>query len=152
MKEIKLTKGFVALVDDEDYEYLNQFNWGISAYKYACRAAGKLRILMHREIMCAAQGQIVDHIDGNCLNNQKVNLRLCSHTQNIRNQKRRRDNSSGFKGVSWDKRLKKWGARIQVNGKPISLGYFSDKKRAAEEYNIAAIQHFGLFAKLNEVS
>jgi hypothetical protein len=153
MKEIKLTQDKIALVDDDDFEYINQFKWYAGKYPntfYAQRNLGKVKIRMHREIMKTQLenniGKIIDHIDGNGLNNQKNNLRICTRAENGRNR-HTINNSSGYLGVS--KSGKKWKPTIKVNKKTIYLGYFKDKKDAAKAYNEAAIKYHGEFARPN---
>ncbi len=161
MKEIKLTRGFVALVDDEDFEALSKYKW--HAAKSGTRqiraqrsvfvfGAMPINILMHRQIMGITGCKIlVDHKDGNALNNQKSNLRICTHKQNNQNKQIPINNTSGFKGVSFHQETKKWRVRIKLGGKITSLGLFHDKKEAALAYNAAAIKYFGEFAWLNKV-
>lgn len=149
MKEIKLTKGFVAQVDDEDYEYLNQWKWYIyidRSYRYAIRRdykSGK-RIRMHRIIINAPDNMLVDHIDHNGLNNQRCNIRLCTNTQNQWNMKGRRN---GYKGVSVEKYC--FRASIKYKGKTIHLGSFKTEIEAARAYDAKAKELFGDFAYLN---
>ena len=155
MKEIKLTKGFITQVDDEDYEYLNQFKW--SFYKsgniyYVQRKktikGKRYGIKIHRIIMNTPNKMVVDHIDHNGLNNQKSNLRNCLRYENMRN--RRSSASSGFLGVHLS-RNKYIIAHININGKNIHLGMFKTKESAALAYNKAAIKYFGKFANLNKI-
>lgn len=154
MKRIPLTQGKFALVDDEDYEWLSQWKWcadkGRNTY-YASRNDNENKrqttIRMHREL-CQSE-EDVDHIDGDGLNNQKRNLRSCSSGQNSYNQRKSKNNTSGFKGVSWDKEKKKWAAYINFQRKKIHLGYFEDKIDASKSYDNAAIKYFGEFASLN---
>jgi len=165
MKEIKLTKGYVALVSDKDYRRVSQFKWytQIEHYKGGTvkwvRAArnvllhtGKRSIqLMHRFIKQVTNPRIkVDHKDHNGLNNQRSNLRKSTQKQNCGNQKLRKNNNSGLKGVYWYVPTGKWCARITVNYKCINLGYFLDKLEAAKEYDKAATKFFGSFAKTNK--
>jgi len=154
MKEIKLTQGKVALVDDEDYEYLNQWNWYASKRSngsfIAIRTVNKKKVLMHRVIMNTPENLIVDHIDHNSLNNQKSNLRNCTHSQNAQNMKLYCEGIF-HKGISWDKVNEKWKAYIRVNGKLIHLGRFKDEENAARAYNTAATKYFGEFAYLNQI-
>jgi hypothetical protein len=156
MKEIKLTQDKIALVDDEDFEHLNQFKWCAIKRKnnfYSCRTLGKSKILMHREIMKTQLenniGKIIDHKDGNGLNNQKYNLRTCTNAENSRNR-HSVNNSSGYLGVTRKNRMtERWEVSIKVNKKKIYLGIFKDKKDAAKAYNEAAIKYHGEFARPN---
>ena len=151
---IQLTKGRTALIDDQDYELVNQFNWVYldnGRRGYAINTYQRVTRLMHRLILDAPSGVCVDHIDGDGLNNTRANLRLCSHAQNIRNQEIHRDNSSGFKGVTWDSRNYMWKARIECDGKSHFLGLFIDVLDAAAAYNKAALALHGDFAKLNVI-
>ncbi len=93
----------------------------------------------------------VDHINGNRLDNRKCNLRLATRSQNLQNSRKRTGCSSRFKGVNWLGQNKRWRARIKVFGKEIALGCFISELEAAEAYNKAAKEHFGDFAKLNEI-
>ena len=151
MKEIKLTQGKIALVDDDDFEYLNQFKWHAMKIRnmfYAGRGHSGTR--MHREIMNVKKTDvIVDHKDGNGLNNQKDNLRPCSVGENNKNR-HTVNNLSGYLGVSRvTSKCESWQAAIRVNGKNIYLGSFKDKKDAAKAYNEAAIKFHGEFARIN---
>ena len=155
MKEILLTQGKATQVDDEDYEFLNQWKWCVaktSSTIYAKRRRkGSCRCdtaLMHRDIMKPEKGLCIDHIDGNGLNNQKSNLRFCTHTQNMQNSKSE-TGKSRYKGVNWLGRLNKWKAEIRLNKRGIHLGVFLDDKRAALFYDEAARLLFGEFAQVN---
>jgi hypothetical protein len=155
-KEIELTQGYKALVDDEDFEYLNRFNWCIS-HGYAVRKQknGKGLVLMHRVILGRKLGrellksEKVDHVNGNGLDNTRNNLRAATHKQNIRNSAKAAGGTSRFKGVSWHKKSNKWQALIGVNGKVIHLGHFDDEIEAAKKYDMAALLWFGRFARTN---
>lgn len=158
MKEIKLTKGYVALVDDDDYEWLSKFKWCVNlsysprAYRPVNTVDGKGVVYMHREICRARSFELVDHKDGDALNNQKGNLRIATSQQNVWNQKMRK-NRYGYKGVSFREDLKEkpWTAGITYNKKSYKLGYFKTKEEAARAYNKAALEFFGEFARLNEI-
>ncbi len=160
MREIPLTQGKVALVDDGDYEWLMQWKWfaekrvtrrGIVTW-YARTNKTNGHHYMHRLILSLLGSALEgDHGDGNGLNNQRFNLRGATKTQNCQNQQLKRNNTSGFKGVCFNKSYGKWRARITVNKQDIELGFFSDKATAAIAYNNAATQHFGEFAQLNPV-
>jgi hypothetical protein len=158
MKEIPLTQGKVALVDDEDYEYLMQWKWHAHRHKRGWAAArrktfsvGVSRIvMMHRELMNPPDGLDVDHIDHNELRNCRVNLRICSRSENNGNQ-RKQDlpRSSKFKGVTWHKDGQKWMAQIQHGKKHYYLGLFGTEQEAARSYDNRAVEFFGFFACLN---
>ena len=92
---------------------------------------------------------MIDHIDGNPHNNKFENLRIATSRQNQCNQKIRRDNTSGLKGVSWSEERQKWQTGIQVNGKRVGLGRFNTKEEAYEAYCKAAKELHGEFARLN---
>ena len=158
MKEIKLTQGYVALVDDEDFERVNQFKWYAyvkhlyrkSGSVYAQRRVQKSTQQMHRFIIGVTDSKVkVDHEDRNGLNNQRFNLRAPTDGQNGHNSKVYETNKSGFKGVSWHKLHKKWQARISVNDRGIHLGLFTDPLEAACAYDMAAVKYFGEFAHCN---
>lgn len=149
MAEIKLTQGKVAIVDDADYEWLSQFKWCLTAGKYAGRCINGNVVLMHRIINKTPEGVWTDHINENKLDNRRSNLRDCTSAQNKANVTRRKDNTSGFKGVAVFR--KKWQAYINKDGKRIHLGHFEKKEDAARAYNEAAVDIFGEFARLNNV-
>lgn len=160
MKQIQLTQGKVALVDDEDYKWLSKFKWyayynRYSGHWYAARSVGptgkQITVFMHREILAATHGVLVDHKDGNGLNNHRYNLRLATTAQNQHNRGKPRNNTSGYKGVVWNKLYEKWQAQIGIGGRQKNLGYFVNLEDAARAYNVAALEHFGEFAKLNEI-
>lgn len=160
MKEIKLTKGQVALVDDEDYEYLNQWKWQAhESYNnfYAMRSYSEnnktKHVLMHRLIMKTKTGYDVDHIDHNGLNNQKNNLRNCSRSDNLKNNTPR--GRSRYMGVRYQSERKNGKvyeyicSQITVNGKWMHLGLFKTEEDAAMAYDNAARKYFGEYANLN---
>ena len=108
---------------------------------------------MHRVIVGARHGQDVDHKNNEAtLDNQRHNWRICTNSQNQMNAKKQIGCSSQYKGVCWNRQCGKWQARIKLNGKEIWLGYFDDEIEAARVYNEAAIEHFGEFARLNDVA
>jgi hypothetical protein len=158
-KEIQLTQGKVAIVDDEDFDFLNQFNWQANKngntfyvnrnFRISNNKQGK--IYMHRLILNAKKEYVIDHIDGDALNNQKNNLRICTHAENMRNSQIPINNTSGYKGVSYNKRYKKWEAHISFNNKLLNLGSFIDPIDAARAYNAAAIKYHGEFAHINKI-
>jgi hypothetical protein len=158
MKKIKLTQNKYALVDDADYPYLNKWKWCANKNRntwYAVRAE-KLEdkttlVLMHRVILNTPKGVKTDHEDGNGLNNQRHNIRVCTTAQNAMNSRKPSNNTSGYKGVTWNKKLKKFSARIQINGRSIHLGVFHSAKEASKAYDKKATELFGSFALINKV-
>jgi hypothetical protein len=151
MKEIPITRGKVALVDDEDYEYLTQTSWCCLNNGYAMRGRKDVPELMHRIIMNAKDREYVDHINHNRLDNRKCNLRIATKTQNEANKKLQRNSTSGYKGVSLEKRTNRWVAYIGSNKNRKYLGLYASKEEAAKAYNKAAIELYGEFALLNEI-
>jgi hypothetical protein len=151
MKSIPLTRGKFALVDDGDFEYLNQFKWCFNGQYAARRGAirGKSLIRMHRVVMCAPAGYEVDHINGDKLDNRRANLRLCTRAENQRHKARNRQNTTGYKGVRIDKRDGYFSARIRFDNKELHLGRFRNAVDAARAYDAAAKKLHGDFAWLN---
>ncbi len=153
-----LTQGQITIVDAADYEWLSKRNWYAKRqprggyYALSGRKGSWPEIdSMHRIIMDAPEGMEVDHRDRNKLNNVRENLRICTSSENHRNQPPR-GGSSIYKGVSWNRRDKCWQVRIGVNGKQLSVGTFGDEVEAAISYNEAAMKYHGDFAWLNDVS
>lgn len=145
---------WLVMVDDEDYEYLNQFYWFVDSYgSVSSKLGGKGRrgMLLARLLLNPPDNLEIDHIDGNRLNNQKSNLRLATSSQNKINRGPRIDNKSGYKGVSWHSQRKKWTARIMINGNNKHLGLFENLVEAARSYNVAALEYYGPFAWLNKL-
>src|SRR5258708_31028872 len=120
-KIIQLTQNQTSIIDDEDFEKINQFNWYYGKNSYATRdiKINKKRksILLHREIINCLDNQMVDHINGNTLDNRKENLRICTKSQNGMNRGKQKNNTSGYKGVHFYKANKKWQAYISYNSK-----------------------------------
>ena len=151
-REIPLTQGKVALVDDEDYERVSHFKWHAhrdqrAALWYARRTWRRPQrgsILLHRLLLNAPRDKQVDHINGDGLDNRRCNLRLCSHAENMRNSRSR----SGLKGATFDKRRNKWYARICVNRRQIFLGFFDSEEEAHASYCAASICYHGAFGRV----
>jgi len=162
MKQIPLTMGKYALVNDEDYEWLSNLNWytlptGADSNR-AMAATGHVkngtstRQLMHRMILERLGEQLdsldVDHINGDTLDNRRENLRACTHTQNMQNKRKHKATSSQYKGVA-RRKSGRWRAYIRVDGKLLGLGHFDSEIKAAKAYDVAARQRFGEYARLN---
>lgn len=150
MKKIRLSSWITCIVDDEDFDYLNQWKW--SGWEYAKRKDKELGIIisMHRIIMGAKHGDIIDHINGNKLDNRKENLRFCTARENSQNLEH--NHKVGYKGVY--RQYNKCGGcyyivKITVHGKTINLGKFSSQTEAGKTYDKAAKKYFGEFARLN---
>lgn len=151
MKTIPLSQNKFALVDDEDFDFLNQWKWSFRS-NYASRADYtdknniKWTVLMSRVLMDNPEGMHVDHINGNTLDNRKRNLRVCTTGQNQCNS---RAKSGKFKGVSFDKTKNKWIARIQADKKPKRIGAFDTEIEAAQAYDLAAKEIHKEYARTN---
>lgn len=153
MKRIPLTQGKFAIVDDEDYEWLNQWKWTLNRcgkdgkYLYAGREANGKQIRMHRQILGLTKNdpEMADHINHNGLDNRKCNVRICSNQQNQANSKRKNVGSSKYLGVRWHNN--KWAASI---GKKRShIGYYKNEIDAAKAYDKKAKELFGEYAHTN---
>lgn len=161
--EVQLSNGMVALVDAEDAERVKRYSWscrsnrGGYVYGASYRSAGGAwcKYQLHRWIIGAKPGEVVDHIDGNPLNNQRANLRITDRLGNSRNRRALRSVSHGFKGI-YQIHNGRWAARINAGElksdgrhRKIHLGYFDTAEEAARAYDEAARKHFGEFAALN---
>lgn len=147
MKKIELRKGLCAIVDDIDYDLVSCHKWnaidGRRGKYYAY--SNKSRLYMHRLIMGNPEGYLVDHKNGDTLDNRRSNLRICTKSQNAQNIKK-----AGYKGVSMYPNHK-YRAYIVIHNKQINLGVFDTEIEAAKAYNSAAKKYFGEFASLNQV-
>lgn len=160
MKRIPLTKGFEALVDDEDFDHLNLLSWhtnvgGKNPYAITAKRINKKskKFKMHRMLLNVTDPtQLVDHINGDTLDNRKENLRVTTYLGNSQNcKKTTRKTHSKYKGVTWSKKKSKWQASIRTDNKLKWLGYFNIELDAAFAYNEAALKYHGEFACLNEL-
>jgi hypothetical protein len=156
-----IISGVEVLLDYEDEKRLSKYNYhrsksilnqtGRSYFVRFIRINGKEKsTLLHRDVMYCVPGdkKVVDHKNGNTLDCRKENLRICTNQENIRNQKLSRNNTSGYKGVGWDKTNRKWVARIKVNMKLISLGTYKRIEDAANAYAEASKKYHGEFGRI----
>jgi hypothetical protein len=151
MRQIPLTQGYVALVDDEDYERVVRLGkWhaktkrGVNAV-YACHS-GSSKVSLHGFV---TGWSYVDHINGDGLDNRRANLRQATHAGNMQNQRRPKNNTSGYKGVSWHRATGKWRAYIKRDGKQVHLGIFDTPEAAAHAYDDASRELHGAFSRPN---
>lgn len=156
MKKIPVGKSGFALVDDEDYPLPSEYKWQRSSYGYAMAHIGRINghqksLIMARVIMNAPKGLLVDHIDGNILNNQKSNLRLATKAQNVQHRvKLNSNNKTGARGVH-KRPYGAYCAQITFNFKCVSLGHYKTIKEAASAYDAAAKILHKNFATTNEM-
>jgi hypothetical protein len=163
MKQICLTRGLVALVDDCDFESLSKFKWHVLDNGHTYYAVRKQHVdeyvdgkratvLMHRQVLNLPVGDLLvaDHINHDGLDNQRANLRVCTQSKNMQNvHKRSCSTSSQFKGVYWSTPRQHWVARIHVSKACLYLGSFTSEIEAAKAYDIAALKHFGEVVSTN---
>jgi len=149
-RTIPLTQGKVALVDAADFEMLSHWKWCLSGTgRYPVARVGGRVVTMHRLLMLPAEGQEVDHVSIDTLDNRRANLRLCTAQENHFNRRRYSNGSSGHKGVSWYRPYGKWRAYVTKAGHTHHLGYFETKTDAARAYDSKARELFGEFARPN---
>lgn len=154
--EIPLSRGKVAVIDDGDYSLIKDYHWfavnpGKTFYATGHRSmidGVRKKVSMHRLIMGAQSNEVVDHINGNGLDNRRSNLRLCTRSENQWNR-HRTCGTSKYKGVCWASMMKKWKAAIRYYGKRINLGFFDTEDEAAKAYDEKAKELFGKFVQLN---
>ena len=152
MKILILTNGKPCQVSDEDYDNLSQYSWSSTSKGYPYRYFGCIdgkqkNVYMHRELLNATKGITVDHIDNNPLNNTRENLRLATYAENLANTGKQKNNTSGYKGVAYNKINNNWRAMIRDK----YLGSFNTPREAAAAYNKAAIDLYGEFAGINKL-
>lgn len=152
---IPLTKGKWVLVDEDDFDSLSKYLWMVCINKkksgktvlYASREEGGKRIFMHHAVF--GSKTLIDHINRNGLDNRKANLRMATNSQNNANKSLQSNNTSGYKGVCWDKSRKKWIVQIKLNGKRVFYKRYEDLNEAISSYNKTALIIFKDFVYLN---
>lgn len=155
MKKIELSHGRFAIVDDEDFERVSEYRWFYWLKKnsnlsgYASAQVNKRTTMMHRLIIGAKPGELVDHINGDPLDNRRSNLRVCTPLENKRNSKKRIKTKSIYKGLSKGEGRKKWQVQLRYDGKKITIGNFESEIEAARAYDKAARLYYGAFASTN---
>lgn len=151
---LPINKNFITLIDEEDLKKVSKFNWfahrfivrGKITYRPRCTKNSAKYRYIYQLIMDAKN---IDHINGNTLDNRKINLRKCDQSQNMANRGPQKNNTSGYKGVYFDKSKKKFKAQIKLKQKPIFIGRYKTSIEAAQAYDKKAKELFGEFAYLN---
>ena len=156
MKEVELSQGQRAIVDDWNYDDVSQYKWyamwdkhtkSFYAMRHTSKSSGAKPVLMHSYIAKTPRGMKTDHINHNTLDNREENLRVCTNSQNLMSRGKQSNNTSGYKGVG--KKGKMWGAQIKINGKYKFLGTWHTPEEAAIAYDTAARIIHGEFAYQN---
>lgn len=146
------------IVDDEDYDFVSQWRWflkksAVHTIGYVTKSRFKDTSLLHRVLAerwgWEIEGMDIDHVNGNSLDNRRENLRVATRSENMCNRVKTANNTSGFKGVTWNKQCGKWRARVKLKGKSHHLGYFENVTEAADAYAAAARRLHGSFARLS---
>jgi hypothetical protein len=155
-RRIRLNIGKYALVDPSRFHELTGYDWCAKknattymAVRFTPQGSYNIPVYMHRQILNTQKGQIVDHIDRNGLNNTIENLRFATKSQNGCNKQGRRNTSSKYKGIAWNRHTQRWIATIYFDGKRMHLGYFDSENDAAKAYDTAAKKYHREFAYLN---
>lgn len=149
MRELDI-RGVVTILDDDVYEEFKNLSWFIAKGDYVLNT--RLKIPLHRMLIDCPEGKVVDHINGNSLDNRRENLRVCTQSQNTMNKVKARGNfTSEYKGVHWDKQKSKWRSVIYKEGIRRHLGYFDVEIDAARSYNDGALMYHGEYAKINDL-
>jgi hypothetical protein len=153
---VPLTKGYEAVIDADDARLVEPWRWSAKVTKWTVYAERSYRdngtrftVKMHRSILGAEAGALVDHRDGNGLNNRRGNLRFATRAENARNRRIGKDNTSGFKGVTFYKPYGTWRAQICVDNHKMHLGYFDTPEGAYAEYCAASERLHGNFSKVS---
>lgn len=146
--ELLASRGQIILVDEDMLDELSEIKWHVIKGGYACNKNKKM-VYIHRYIMGAKKGEVVDHINGDKLDNRKSNLRICNQSLNLANSKIRADNKTGYKGVHRTKRSDSYEATIYYKGKSKYIGRFKELLDAVKAYDETAVKLFGDYAKIN---
>lgn len=159
MKQLLTTSGDKVMVSDKDFKKVSSYRWStlksknhslLYARRTFCNGVSRKHVFLHRFILGITDPKVkVDHRDRNGLNCTRKNLRTCTHSQNLYNSKLRVNNTSGFKGVSWNKWHKAWMVKIRSQNNYVFLGYFGSRVTGAKVYDRAARKLFGRFARTN---
>lgn len=149
---VPLTRGFEAIIDSADAPLVQGRNWRVvpnhSGINYVVSSLpGNRRLALHRLLMNPPDDMIVDHINGDALDNRRTNLRVATQSQNCMNKRPRKTGSSRYKGVAWDKNTRKWQACIRLEDGQKYLGQYLSEEEAFAAYRQAAEKHFGEFAR-----
>lgn len=156
---VTLTKGYVAVIDAADVHLVERHTWKVShdtrdgrsrtvyAICHGNSDGRRFTLRMHRLLVDASKSDVVDHKDGDGLNNCRANLRVATPSENRFNQRCRSDSSSGVKGVHWDKGRGKWQVKIKANGRAVHLGRFDDMEAAAAAYAAASAKLHGDYGR-----
>lgn len=159
---VPLTQGYTAIIDADDVPLVANCNWralitrrrdgsirAVYAVRADCSGGKPVTVYLHRVILNAPADLQADHIDGDGLNNRRINLRLATHAENSQNRRSIVGSSSQYLGVHWHKATSKWQAGIMIDGVNKYLGLFTDEVEAAKKYDAEALAAFGPFARLN---
>ena len=148
-KHLPTSNGLFILIDDGDFDRASQHSWPLNAQGYPHATINGESVTLHTWLVGAQKGEEVDHKNHNTLDCRRENLRRCTKSQNMANMRTPRSNTTGFKGVTLDKRVGRYTARIKVNQHHMHIGNFATAKEAARAYDEKALEYFGEFAWLN---
>jgi len=146
---VSVCGGTEFIIDVEDIPVVSKYQWHLKPPNYIVTNSSSSSLLLHRLILGTGRKNVVDHINGNPLDNRRCNLRACTHQQNMWNMKKPITNTTGYKGVCKHKRSGKFVAGIRVNGRQTHLGCFDAAEDAAIAYDKTALSFWGEFARTN---